>query len=250
MPTPSNTARLFNSAPLPDLMSAASSASQTSPRVIAPGGWTASIASTPSGVWNSRSTTAGAEVLTDSWSSVLIPTISAEIWLGPTVSLPSILGSTTPATRQMKPIGTRIALVAVVHSPEAPKPMARSPTTISSSAPYRQMILYSQRTSGSSCSCGIMITITALCARSARHRITRVPVNPSASGRDLGIQDGGDRQGSCVAEVVAGSSPSPSAQAKPSRPGRAGQGRSSSGALHLDPPGLLRSPVSEPTVTG
>jgi hypothetical protein len=36
-------------------------------------------------------------------------------------------------------------------------------------------------------------------------------------------------------------SPSPSAQDKPSRPSPTGQGRSSSGVLHLDPRGLARS---------
>jgi hypothetical protein len=41
-------------------------------------------------------------------------------WLGSTVSLPSIPGSTTPATRQMEPIGTRMALIALAHSGHEP----------------------------------------------------------------------------------------------------------------------------------
>src|SRR5580692_7255648 len=43
---------------------------------------------------------------------------------------------------------------------------------------------------------------------------------------------------------------SPFAQAKPSRPSDAGQGRSSGGALHLDPRRSPCSPVGGTTVTG
>src|ERR1035437_1426968 len=47
-----------------------------------------------------------------------------------------------------------------------------------------------------------------------------LPESKNASGGDLGLQDEGDRRGPRVVEVGSRFIPSPSAQAKPSRPGK------------------------------
>jgi hypothetical protein len=71
----------------------------------------------------------------------------------------------------------------------------------------------------------------------------------NTSGEDLGLQDGRGRSVKVrrVAEVVTRFTPSPSAQAKPSRRGPTAQGRSSGRALHLAPWGVARSPEGGPT---
>jgi hypothetical protein len=74
-----------------------------------------------------------------------------------------------------------------------------------------------------------------------------------ASGGALRLRDdlkhhGGLRVRSRLGQVRP--SRPPSTRGKPSRPGPAGQGRSSSGALHLDPRGLARSPGGGSTADG
>jgi hypothetical protein len=55
--------------------------------------------------------------------------------LGPAVKTPSIRGRTTLARRQTKPIGSRVTLTAVAHSPLAPMASNAAPATTRLSGP-------------------------------------------------------------------------------------------------------------------
>ena len=69
------------------------------------------------------------------------------------------------------------------------------------------------------------------------------PVKDDASGGGLRLGDGGHQARPPQRAGVEGLPvTSPSSRDKPSRPGQAGQDRSSSGALHLDRPGPARTP--------
>ena len=85
---------------------------------------------------------------------------------------------------------------------------------------------------------------------SPAHEVTGAGSSASgggASGSGMGATPG---TGRLVVEVEAWSSRLPSSQDKPSRPGPRGEGRSSSGALHLHPWGLARSPEGGTTADG